>query len=172
MVRWRFWAGAVPDVAPGIAPCTEATRRSTKRSVSARSRLSCARCHSSSPPAAHSSATTSTRPIPLDIEAPSGAAETTASATAVTPSEAVIEAVCAPVVTEGLTILGELRRAGMNAERDPVVQLLATFHNRLVPVQLLGRDNFVREPCHFRHRQNSPPSIGQAPDLHDEVDGI
>src|SRR5471032_3682627 len=172
-VRWLFWAGATPavatGVAPGVAPCNDATRRSTKRSVSARSRLSFARCQSSRPPAAHSSATTRTRPIPLDIEAPTGAAET---ATTAASSKAVVEAVRAPVVAEGLAVLGKLRRAGMNAERDPVVLLLAAFHDRLVAVQLLCRNNVVREPSHFRHRQNPPPPIGQTPDLHNEVDGV
>src|SRR5471030_1030435 len=172
-VRWLFWAGAAPAVAtgvePGVAPCSDATRRSTKRSVSARSRLSFARCQSSRPPAAHSSATTRTRPIPLDIEAPTGAAET---ATTAASSKAVVETVRAPVVAEGLAVLGKLRRAGMNAERDPVVLLLAAFHDRLVAVQLLCRNYVVRESRHFCHRQNPPPSIRQAPDLNDEVDRV
>src|SRR6202012_5545537 len=113
----------------------------------------------------------------LDIEASAETSATAATAEAPAAEPRIAEARVAKTTTrlaaERLPETRELRRMRMNAERHPVVEFLAFGrHDRLVAIQLLGRDDVVRQAGDLGDRQDAAASVGEPADLHDEVDRI
>lgn len=64
----------------------------------------------------------------------------------------------------------QLGRVGQDAQAHPVVLLLAVGRRiGFVAVQLLRGDHRVAHAGHFGNGNDAPLAVGQAPDLHDEV---